>query len=297
MVDAPRDGRLDVVLSGKRFTSYHYGAKWVRPFLHPIAGPYGTRVTRNWPMDRSVPGETHDHHHHKSLWVAHGKCDDVNNWNEEAGHGYQRHRSFLSVVSGPVYGEFKAKLDWCDAKDRKRFEETRHMRFYAVSGGEGLFDVCVSFHMTDKQVVFRDTKEGGLLSVRVASAMDVTRGGRIENAYGGVNENETWGKNAPWCDYSGMVDGRHVGIAVLDHETNPRYPTGWHVRNYGLMTANCFAWSHYRPEAKVKGDMAFPKNSTTSWRYRIYVHKGDAAKGKVRNRFIDYIAPPSVTVG
>ena len=101
--------------------------------------------------------------------------------------------------------------------------------------------------------MFRDTKEGGLVSVRVASSMDVRNGGAIRNGYGGTNEEETWGKHAPWCDYSGMVDGKHVGVAIMDHETNPRYPTQWHVRDYGLMTANCFAWKHYCPEARRKG--------------------------------------------
>jgi len=190
-----------------------------------------------------------------------------------------------------------AKIDWCNAKDRKQFEETRRVRFYAVPNGARLFDVAIAFKMTEKDVTFRDTKEGGLLSVRVASAMDVPRGGRIENGYGGRNEAETWGKKAPWCDFSGVVDGRQVGIAVMDHDTNPRYPTEWHVRNYGLMTANCFGWSYFRPETQARGDMHFRKGSITSWRYRIYVHRGDAGSGKVRDRFLDYIAPPEATVG
>jgi hypothetical protein len=151
--------------------------------------------------------------------------------------------------------------------------------------------------MTERRVVFRDTKEGGLLSIRVATELDVPRTGKITNGYGGIDEDETWGKSAPWCDYSGEVDGTKVGIAVLDHETNPRYPTGWHVRNYGLMTANCFAWSYYRPEAKVKGNMEFAKGSTSTWRYRLYIHKGDAKQGRVAERFMDFIAPPKVTVG
>jgi hypothetical protein len=198
--------------------------------------------------------------------------------------------------SGPVFGHLIAKNEWTTNKERKQFEETREMRFYALPGGLRLMDVEITFRMTEKDVTFRDTKEGGILSVRVASSMDVPRGGRIENSYGGINEDETWGKNSHWCDYSGEVDGQQVGIAVFDYETNPRYPTGWHVRNYGLMTANPFAWSYYRPEAKEKGHMQFKKGSKTSWRYRVYVHKGDAQKGKVGERFIDFAAPPAVTV-
>jgi hypothetical protein len=229
--------------------------------------------------------------------VAHGECDRVDNWSEEEGHGWQRHRRFTALESGPVFGRLTAVNDWCHTSGRKQFEEQRDMVFYATPGGDQLFDVTVTFRMTEKQVVFRDTKEGGLLSVRVTSSMDVPEGGRIENGYGGINEDETWGKKAPWCDYSGTVDGVHVGVAVMDHEKNPRYPTEWHVRNYGLMTANPFGWSYFRPENKEKGHMTFPKGSRHTWRYRVFVHRGDAGKARVGERFIDYIAPPSVTTG
>lgn len=285
-----------MVIRGTLFTSYHFDNKWVRPFLHPLIGPGGSRVTRNWPIDPRVKGERRDHKHHKSIWVAHGDCDGVDNWSEERGHGYQRHRKFSQIVSGPVFGEFEARVDWCDGRNRKQFEERRQIRVYNTAAGARIVDLQMTFIMTERQVTFRDTKEGGLVSIRVATSMDVERGGRIENAYGGINEGETWGKASPWCDYSGMAEGRHVGIAILDHETNPRYPTGWHVRDYGLMTANCFAWSYFRPEAGVRGDMTFPKGSETTWRYRLFIHRGDARTGGVAKRFVDYVSPPQVTV-
>ncbi|MCP4641263.1 MAG: hypothetical protein GY851_12550 [bacterium] len=296
LTDVVSESRVAVDILGKPFTSYHYGCEWVRPFMHPILGPNDAKVTRSYPITKDVKGEKQDHPHHKSVWVAYGECDRVDNWSEDKGHGWQRHRKFIKKASGPVFGQITALNDWCTNAERKQFEEVRDVKFYALPGGARLLDVAVTFKMTQKQVTFRDTKEGGLLSVRVASSMDVPVGGKIENGYGGINEAETWGKSAPWCDYSGTVDGTHVGVAILDHETNPRYPTGWHVRNYGLMTANCFASSYYRPEAKVRGDMVFKKGSKTTWRYRLYVHRGDARKGKVANRFHDFVAPPVIGV-
>ena len=293
--------KLNVFIDDQLFTSYHYGVEWVRPFLHPVIGPYGVRVTRNWPVEDKFADERRDHPHHKSIWVAYGDCSGVDNWSEEPNHGWQRTRyingkPYVALECGPVYGRFVVKTDWCTPEERKQFEDTREFVFYALPGGIRLFDLTLTFHMTQRDIVFRDTKEGGLISVRVATPMDVPRGGKIENAYGGINEKETWGKSSPWCDYSGVVEDKHVGIALFDHEWNPRYPTGWHVRNYGLMTANCFAWSYYRPEAKVKGHMHFKKNSRTTWRYRVYIHKGDAKTGKVADRFLDYISPPSVKI-
>ncbi|MBI4559591.1 MAG: PmoA family protein [Candidatus Hydrogenedentes bacterium] len=288
--------RIEVRIGRSFFTAYNYGSEWVRPFLYPVIGPLGTQITRNWPMVDGIEGEHKDHPHHKSIWVAYGECNKVDNWSEEAGHGWQRHRKLSEVVSGPVFGRITAINDWCTPKGRKQFEETRQLTFYALPGNRRLFDLQVTFRMTEGRIVFTDTKEGGLVSVRVASSMDVRNGGKIENGYGGINEGEAWGKSAPWCDYSGPVDGKYVGLAILDHESNPRYPTGWHVRDYGLMTANCFAWRYYRPEAKLRGDMIFGKGSATTWRYRLYLHPGDAQRGRVAARFVDFVAPPKVEV-
>ena len=289
-------GRVKVDIGGAHFTSYHYSPQWVRPFLHPLNGPHGVSLTRHWPIKKGVKGEHRDHPHHKSVWVAYGECGNVDNWSEEPGHGAQRHDAFLALEEGPVMGRIRARNMWCKPNGKKQFEEIREMRFYALPEGLRLFDIDVTFRMTEGAVTFRDTKEGGLLSVRVASTMDVRHGGRIENAYGGIDEGETWGKPSPWCDYSGDVEGHRVGLAVFDHASNPRYPTQWHVRDYGLMTANCFAWRHYCPEAKRRGDMIFKKGQQTTWRYRVYCHKGDARRGRVAQHFLSYVAPPAVRV-
>lgn len=290
-----KDGRVDVYIGQSLFTSYHYACRWVRPFLYPVIGPGGAQMTRNWPM-RRVRGEHQDHPHHKSIWVAYGECDAVDNWSEEPGHGWQRHQGFLTLESGMVCGRLVARNLWCYPDESPQFEEIREMQFFGLPGGAKLIDLSVTFHMNRKAVCFHDTKEGGLVSVRVASSMDVRNGGRIENAFGGINEAETWGKPAAWCDYSGLADGKHVGIAVFDHPMNPRYPTGWHVRDYGLMTANCFAWRYYNPDAGLRGDMVFKKGSKTTWRYRLYLHRGDARQGRVSNKFLDFFAPPAVTL-
>ena len=52
-----------------------------------------------------------------------------------------------------------------------------------------------------------------------------------------VGERQAWGKHADWCDYSGAVGGKDVGITLM---TDPEsFRKGWfHVRDYGLMVAN-----------------------------------------------------------
>ena len=116
---------------------------------------------------------------------------------------------------------------------------------YAPAPDARILDIAVTFHATEGPVRFGDTKEGAMLSVRVASSMDADADGTIENAYGGRGETECFGKRAQWMDYAGPVDGNTVGVAVFDHPSSFRYPTYWHMRNYGLMHANPFAWREF----------------------------------------------------
>lgn len=286
--------RVDVLVNRSLFTSYHYGDKWVRPFLYPVMAPGGVCVTRGWPVVKGLAGEKRDHSHHKSIWVAYGECGETDNWSEEPGHGAQKHIEFLALESGPIFGRLLVRIEWRTNEGKKQFEELREIRVYAGDASAYTMDHSSTFIMDRGRVIFSDTKEGGILSVRVATAMDGEHSGIIENAYGGRTEAETWGKRSPWCDYSGVTSGKHVGIAVFDHEDNPRYPTRWHVRDYGLMTANCLALSYYRPEAGKSGAMVFDKGSRTTWRYRVYIHKGNVRTGKVANRYLDYLYPPSL---
>ena len=76
--------------------------------------------------------------------------------------------------------------------------------------------------------------------------MDVKNktGGRITNAEG-LTDLKAWGQPSPWVDYVGPVHGKTVGIAILNHPRSFRYPTTWHVRDYGLFAANPFGWHDF----------------------------------------------------
>jgi hypothetical protein len=284
---------VDVRIGGSLFTSYHTAAKWARPFLLPVVGPYGDPITRGYPVAPAM-GEKEDHPHHKSCWVAWGDVNGSDNWSEMEGHGRQAHRSFAALESGPVFGRIVAVNDWISQSGAKTLEEERTLVFYNVPRKGRLMDLTVVFKATEGPVRFGDTKEGGICSIRVATSMDGRGQGLIANAYGGTTEAETWGKRAHWCDYVGPVKGRTVGIAIFDTPGNFRYPTYWHVRDYGLMTANPFGVSHFVGNKTADGSHTIEKGTTLTFRYRLFFHAGDTAKARVGERFLDYIAPPTV---
>ncbi len=290
-------GLVDIKVREELLTTYRYLGNPARPCFYPVLGPGGLPLTRRWPLEESAPEEPQDHPHHRSLWVAHGAVNRTDNWSEEPNHGYQLPHSILGACSGAVLGQLTAMNTWTDSARRPVLEEVRALTAYAVSSECRLFDFDVTFLATECDVRFGDTKEGGIIAFRVAPELTGDRGGRIENSYGGVGEAECWGKRAHWCDYSGQVNGAPCGIAIFDHPRSFRHPTNWHVRDYGMFTANPFGWHDFHNDPALDGSHLLPRGSSLSFSYRVFLHRGHAQEAGVAARYHDYAHPPTVEVG
>ena len=290
------DETVKVAVGSDFFTTYFFGTQVARPYLHPLMGPSGS-VTRHYPME-DVSGETRDHIHHRGCWVAWGDVNGVDNWIEEGDHARTVHRGIEVIESGCVFGRLRTLNDWVAADGTKLMEEVREYRFYNQPASCRAFDMTVRFVASEGPVRFGDTKEGGICSVRVATSMDATDAGTFENAYGAINEDEGWGKPSPWCDYYGPVNDATAGIAVMDHPGNFRYPTYWHVRNYGLMTANPFGLSYFHgppePNPDFDGSHRIQKDEAFEFRYHVLVHAGDTRAADVAGKYHHFINPPVV---
>ncbi|HDH06792.1 MAG TPA: hypothetical protein ENF87_00305, partial [Thermoproteales archaeon] len=198
---------------------------------------------------------------------------------------------------GKVYAEFTARNLWTTSRGDKLLEEVRKVRFWRTFSRNLFIDYVVTLKATFQDVLLGDTKEGGIVSFRVAPEIRVKGGrGKIENSFGGINEEESWGKRAHWCDYYGPLEGEIYGIAVFDNPTNPRHPTYWHVRNYGLMTANIFGISYFERKPGKPGNYFLKKGEKITFRYRIYIHKGSIVEANVPLKYIDYVFPPRILV-
>ena len=290
-----REGGIDVLLHGDLLTRYFYSDVPARPYFYPVNGPGGVPVTRSYPMSEDVPGETHDHPHHRSLWIAHGDVNGADNWSESDGHARTVHEAITELSGGPVFGSFSTHGLWKLPDNTPLLMQRLKVTAWATTDEYRILDFAIDLDSDFGAVHFGDTKEGGILSVRVASELDVVRTGRITNVYGGVDENETWGKASHWCDYSGTVGGSAIGIAVMDHPHSERYPTHWHVRNYGLMTANPFGYAAYTKGIR-DGSYTLSSGKSLSFRYRVVLHRGSCAEAQINSRYLDFVSPPRVTI-
>jgi len=286
---------LRVELQGRFFTEYHY-TNTPRPFCYPLLGPGGVALTRNYPMVTNAPAEERDHPHHRSLWFAHGAVNGQDLWTEGKASGRIVHRGFVEILSDSQSGVIKTINDWV-AKDGKVLcTDEQTLRFYVPEGDVTWLDFEITLRASHGDVTFGDTKEG-TFALRLAESMRLKPNkdnagkptGHIVNSQG-VRDDQTWGKRAAWCDYYGLVGSNTVGIAIFDHPSNPRHPTWWHVRDYGLFAANPFGQHDFEKLSDVHaGDLKIPAGQSATFRYRVVLHEGDEKRGRIAERYADYL--------
>jgi hypothetical protein len=122
-----------------------------------------------------------------------------------------------------------------------------------------------------------------------------TETGIMKNSLGACGEDECWGKRASWCDYCGQIDGKIYGISIFDHPDNLRYPTWWHIRGYGLFSANFFGLSDFCGNKKITGTYILPAFEEMVLNYRIFIHSGSTEESGVREKYLNFIYPQTAT--
>jgi hypothetical protein len=227
-----------------------------------------------------VEGDKQDHPHHRGLWFTHGA---VNGWDFWANEKYQKgvHRGrgevktvrIHSVKGGKDSGTVASSHVWIDGKGKQLLSEERKMTFYADPKLRTMdFDISLKALAS---VTFGDTKEG-TFAIRLTRELEEDSTGKMTNAQGEVGEENVWGSRSPWVDYSGTLDGEKLGVAILDHPTNPRHPTHWHSRAYGLFAANIFGMHDFYEDEGQDGKLELKPGETLRFRYRVIIHPGDS---------------------
>jgi len=303
-VELTRHGdQIEVQIGGKPFSTYYFGPESPKPYLHPLRSAAGTIVTRGWPMVKDIPGESHDHPHHRAMFFAHGDINGIDFWGEGTPTQAQQ------TVKGKVYSSENlpkgrtvfTKLDEIEGKgDRATIRAEFNLvgpegaiigqetQDYTFRGDEQnrIIDCAFTLHAAEMPLKLGDTKEG-TFAIRVVKALEEPAG-RMLNSNGAVGEKEIWGKRADWVDYSGEVAGEKLGIAIFDSPSNIKHPTYWHARGYGLFAVNPFGEHDFYNDPKRDGSVTIPAGGSLTLSYRVYIHRGDAQEAKVAEEYEKY---------
>ena len=288
-----RGGKIEVKLGGEPFTEYRYQGR-AKPILYPVIGPGGVAMTRNYPMKKGFKDEAPDHVHHTSLWYTHGSVNGHDFWTVGKGKGKIVHDSLIEATSGNECGLIRTRNKWVSANGKVQCTDERALRFLAVPGGK-VIDFDITIHAGTADVTFGDTKEGTMAirtrpELRLTDRNNKPTKARCLNSEGDKGKS-VWGKRAKWVDYWAPIGGKTVGVAIFDHPSNPRHPTWWHARDYGLVAANPFGVHHFeraKRGRKHAGDMKIKAAGSVTFRYRFLFHSGDVRAADIAGKYAEY---------
>ena len=278
---AQKYGRIDVEIDGKPFTTFYYGSGTMKPYLHPLLTASGKTITRTWPIAEGGK-HTSDHPHHTGLWFTHGDVNGLDFWSNLT-PGPKRGQVVLDTAIKAEGNRIVADFNWLDPEGKPLLKEHRQMTF---SGD--LKSRAIDFDLTLTAVApvkFGDTKEG-TFAIRLADELAEKGGsGTMTSAEGGAKMKAVWGKPSPWVDYAGSLEGEPVGIAIFDHPSNPRHPTTWHARDYGLFAANIFGQHDFANDKAKDGSLELAPGKNLHFRYRVWIHGGLTADADLKGEF------------
>jgi hypothetical protein len=245
-----------------------------KPFFYPL-NAHGVNVLRGYPMEDRA-GEAKDHPHHTGIYHAFGEVNGREYWSKlPIENAKARHEA------GPVFARIIAENRW--GEDLLEVQDVLVLN----AGADAVMDWTITLTAAAGPVTLgKDLKmaKEGSFAVRVASWLSDNAKkdpgmNLMVDSKGNRGEAAIRKDAAPWVDYVGAVEGRKVGVSVMDHPSSFRHPTNWHVRAYGLFAAN--PWI-------VRGANDLSKGESIALRYRVYVHSGDTAEGKVAETYAGF---------
>ena len=301
----PHADSVDVLIGGKPFTTYYFGPASPKPYLHPLRSAAGMVVTRGYPMREDIPGESHDHPHHRAMFFAHGDINGIDFWGEGEPSKQQQTangvvysseslpkgrtvlRKLDPVTTRAGRGTLRAEFDLVGPDGNVMGSETQEYIFIGRDASTRFID-CTFTTTADhgQPLKFGDTKEG-TFAIRLVKELQKPTG-KMLNSEGKAGEPAIWGKRADWVDYSGVVNGEPLGIAIFDHPSNIKHPTYWHARDYGLFAVNPFGEHDFYNDPKRDGSVTVAVGQSLILRYRVVIHHGDAAEAKVAEAYGRY---------
>jgi hypothetical protein len=259
-------GEVRISVAGEVVATYvHADENIPRPYFAHVKSPEGIQLTRNHPPDPEHDDTDHDSMH-PGIWMAFGDLDGEDFWRNK---GRVVHETYINQpTGGPGKGTFVAGNRYERANgERVCCEICRIVFLVRPAGYLLLWDSTFS---ADRRFYFGDQEEMGL-GFRVATPISVARGGTMVDSADRRNGREIWGKTADWCDYSGTIDGRKVGMTLMCHPANFR--ASWmHARDYGVIVANPFGRKAFT-EGEASKVIVEP-GEKLRLRYGVWLHDG-----------------------
>ena len=245
-------------------------------YIHPLFDLRGNAITDDFPKD---------HLHHRGLswtWAHVGVAGEVHDlW---AGEGVRQvFEKWLAQENGPVCATIGVKNAWWVAQ-RKIMDERVWIRAFPANEYGRAIDVLLTLTALEP-IQLSGRKEKGYSGFGLRYGPRQTT---IITTPQGVEAADSDLKRLPWADESGKFAGSTVlsGAAIFQHSSNPTFPAGWCLRDYGFIGVS---W----PGVEI---IHLEPGKTLTLRFRVWVHEGDAHEGKVPEAYGLFAQPPVLSI-
>ena len=245
-------------------------------YISPLYGPGGEALTDDYPRD---------HPHHRGVswsWPVTRLNDEVRDIWAVLGV-WARPVAMHRVSTGPVLAVLRADSLWKWGDTKPIVHEQVVIRAFH-SGSLGRFvdvDVTLTAMVSGVAIGGRPKRGYGGFAFRAAPAK--------ERAIATHSDPVGADPRRAWIDYSGVfADGKgRVGVTILEHRTNPDYPSDLHQ----YPSCNCVM-----PAFPGAREVHLLKGKPLLLRHRLWIHPGAAEEKTAADVWSAYCTPPKVTL-
>jgi type 1 glutamine amidotransferase len=267
-----------------------YGKDLDAAYFHPVSTTDGRVLTWDRPPD---------HVWHHGLWFSWKFINRVNYWEIDAETGRPAGQTTWSNVRAETGDDWTARIALDLAyrpagEDDPVLTEERTIDV-GPPDAEGVYtmDWTCAFRAVRKVVLDRTPlahEPGGQtwggyagLSLRLAEGLTERQVTSSDGPITEMPEDRHRGHHNA-VDYSGFVDGRPAGVAILDNPRNPRSPSPWYVIRSSEM-------SFFSPALLCYERLTLQEGEELTLRYRVIVHDGRWDAGRLKAEYAEYARP------
>ncbi len=238
----------------------------LRPYFAHVHTPDGIQVTRNHPPIAGVDPVDHPTMH-PGIWLAFGNISGQDFWRNKATIRHERFIGQPEITNGLLNFSTESTLIGTNGQPLAKLNQS----FFMISAIKDYYSLgwAATFTPLTDNFTFGDQEEMGF-GARVATLLSEKNGGVVKNSDGITGAKNTWGKTAEWCEYSGVLSNRLVGITIIDGSKNFR-PSWFHSRDYGLIVANPFGQKAFTKTGDPSS-VAVKKGETFTLRFAALIH-------------------------
>jgi len=285
----PPDAALTVLDAGQKVLTYVYGdtlpvgvdPRFTRSsYIHPLYSLDGRVLTENFPRDHF--------HHHGLFWAwpaVEVRGVKTSNWEPREPSLRQRFVKWIKREATADGARLVIENTWKLGGTEDVAEETVTIFVHGATFYGRAIDIEIVLRPVGGPITLRGAPEdnkgySGLCFRGLAVEgrdIKIFKGAAMTTDQGPLAADST-GMPFRWADISTGAEG----VAIFVSPDHPGYPIPWLIRNsYAGILNPC--WPGL-PGTTLAADVP------VALRYRVYIHRGDAAGGRVKEAFEAYLA-------